>query len=351
MTLLRPLVMQAAEGDTELEYSALEWRTFFSVLWRNEGVLQALSPGISALKVTQRSAGANFSVDINAGAALITGDDAPNQGAYIVRSTAVENKTIPSPPVSGSRTHRVIAKVRDKLHNGTLSDYDLVLEVLEDEGSGVPDTPDTALSLATVTVAAAQSSVLDTHITDTRPVALLGPNRPTMVGSDALRPAVPATPEIIWRSDKGYFEVWNGTEWLPWLVDAWDPIQVSNGSTVTSSSMTFVPGTPVLSTTFPAPPSGKIWVTITAQVEAETPSSGIVTFQIHNGSTSAGSVFLTAAQENGVAVQEDHYAQASTETLVEGLTPGATYYIEARLRTTGAGDVTAFYRRLGLKAA
>ena len=350
MTLLRPLVMQAGEGDAPLEYSALEWRTLYSVLWRNKGILQALPPGINALKVSQRAAGANFSVDVGSGAAIITGDDVSNQGSYIVRSTAVENLVVPSPPVSGSRTHRVVARVKDKLHNGSWTTYEWTLEVLEDPGSGVPAVPASAISLATVTVAAGQSSVTDSNISDTRATALLGPNRPNLVSSDAGRPPNPAAGEQVWRSDKGYIELYNGSGWVPWVVTPQAPVEASDTTTITTNSITYVTGSPVVSATFTAPPSGRVYVTVTSNCECEPPSSVLVSWQLHSGSSSAGAIVVVAQTPNAVIVQEDHSTQASNRRLVPALTPGQTYYIQVMFRTTSE-TATAFYRRILVEPA
>lgn len=214
MTLKRPLLMQAGGGDATFDYSALDVRALLGMLLRNAGVLQALSPGTSALQVTQRAAGANFSVDVAAGAAVIAGGDVSGQGMYTVESTAVENRVVPSPPVSGTRVHRVIAQVKDKLHNGALpaNTYEWTLEVLEDTGSGTPAVPASAISLATVSVAAAQASVLNANITDTRAVALLGPSRASNVTA-ATRTLNPTTGEFVYRSDLQDWEVWSGSAW------------------------------------------------------------------------------------------------------------------------------------------
>lgn len=172
MALLKPAWMQAVTGDPSIAYSAQQDRAaVLSALFSREGVID---PDAGQLKVTQRSAGANYSVDIAPGRAGIFGDDVSDQGTYIVTSTAVENRTVPNPPASGTRTHRVIARVRDKLHNGVWTGYDWTIEVLADTGSGTPAVPASAISLATVTVAAGQASVTNANITDTRPFASVG---------------------------------------------------------------------------------------------------------------------------------------------------------------------------------
>ena len=166
MTYERPWMMQADSGDPEIEYSALDVRRVTAMLITTEGV-----GGPTHLEVTQRAAGANFSVDIAVGFVAITGDDTTNQGMYVCQNTAVKNVVIPSPPVSGSRIHRVIARVTDPLHEGSWTDYEWYAECLEDTGSGTPAQPDSAITLALVTVASGASNVTNANINNQRSTA------------------------------------------------------------------------------------------------------------------------------------------------------------------------------------
>jgi hypothetical protein len=169
MALVTPLWMQAAEGDTAIDFSALNDRLLIGELV-SEGVF-----GTGALAVSQRAAGANMSVDVARGAAVIDGDDVDDQGAYLVASTAVENLVIPAPPGAGSRTHRIVAQIKDKLHNSTdWSSYEWSLMVLEDTGSGTPALPDSAITLALVTVDSTMTAVEDEDIDDQRTQAAFG---------------------------------------------------------------------------------------------------------------------------------------------------------------------------------
>ncbi|MEU7814135.1 hypothetical protein [Pseudonocardia sp. NPDC049154] len=178
MALLKPMYMQPASGDAAIQYSAQDDRAgLLSSIFSREGVLDV---DAGQLKVTQRAAGANFSVDVAAGRAAIQGDDVSDQGVYLCTSSTILNKNTFSTggsitaPGSGSRTHRVIARVRDKLHNGSFSTYEWVIEILQDTGSGVPAVPASAISLATITIAAGASSITNAMITDTRPQASVG---------------------------------------------------------------------------------------------------------------------------------------------------------------------------------
>lgn len=161
-----PFFMQAATGDTPIEYTATDYRRLLDAIWLTEGVMSG-----EHLKVTQRASGANFSVDVQLGIGLIQGDTVTNQGKYLVVSNGVVNLTTPNAPASGARSHRVIARIRDKLNDGSQTSYTWSLELLEDIGSGQPGLPNSAISLATVTIASGQSNVSNSNITELRTYA------------------------------------------------------------------------------------------------------------------------------------------------------------------------------------
>lgn len=209
MTLKTPLYMQAGGGDPAITFSGLDYRSFFDALFLSEGVI-----GLSSLAVTQRGAGANFSVDVAAGWCVITGDDAAQQGKYVQQNTATVNVAIPTPG-AGTRIHRVIARIKDKLHaGGTWSTYEWTIEVLADTTGVTPAEPNSAITLALVTVVPAQASVTTADIADKRPSAMMWPTRDHQVGSDAGRPKNPQIGEKLYRTDRGPIgEVWDGFTW------------------------------------------------------------------------------------------------------------------------------------------
>lgn len=206
MTLSRPLVMQAGGGDATFAYSAQEERAAATAFTAQEGVLWGLV-------VSQRAAGANFSVDISAGQALVNGDDVSGQGTYVITSNAVENRSIPAAPVSGSRIHRVIAQVEDRLHEGTWADYKWDLIVQEDTGGGTPALPDSAIELALVTVTSTTTSITSAEITPSFTRAQLRSGLLESVAAAAGRPTNPVERQTVWRSDLKDFETFNGTSW------------------------------------------------------------------------------------------------------------------------------------------
>lgn len=170
MTLQTPLFMQAATGDTAVSYSGQNYRlSLIAALCQFTGVIDPIGSG--GLLVSQRGAGANMSVDIAAGYAIVPGGDISLQGSYLCISDAVLNVVVPAAPPSGTRVHRVVAQVRDHLSNSGLyaaNVYNWVLNLLADTGTGTPALPASAISLALVSVSAAQSSVTGANITDQR---------------------------------------------------------------------------------------------------------------------------------------------------------------------------------------
>lgn len=164
MVLENPLWQQANTYPARLD------RQFIEDVFDVEGVIK---PAGGALLVSPRAAGANMSVDIAAGRAVVKGDDEANQGSYRCISTAVENRPISPPPGADSRIDLVVARVRDANVTGGVSS-DWVIEVIPGAVAPVPvapAVPATAIPLAQVLVAAGTLSIDLAKITDRRTAA------------------------------------------------------------------------------------------------------------------------------------------------------------------------------------
>lgn len=174
MALLKPAVLQPVTGDPAIPYSAADFRaTLLSAMFSREGVYDLRG---GHLKVSQRTAGANMTVEIAPGRAAIQGDDLSDQGMYAVTNTTPYSLVVPAPPASGSRTHRVIAQLRDRSANASWAPgtYDWIPLLLPDTGTGVPAEPPSAITLGTVTVPAGAGSVVNSMISDARKRASVG---------------------------------------------------------------------------------------------------------------------------------------------------------------------------------
>jgi hypothetical protein len=141
--------------------------------------------------VTQRAAGANFSVDIAAGRCAIAGTDVPRQGKYLVQANATINIGTPPAPTTGiTRIHRLVAEALDKQASGTL--YGWQYHLVEDTGSGLPATPGDAYTLATIAIPVGAASVTNAMITNmpratgfakyTAAITATGENQPLTAG-------------------------------------------------------------------------------------------------------------------------------------------------------------------------
>jgi hypothetical protein len=166
VTLHNPLFMQDTVTDAaDILFTAQEMRMYHTAIGTLNGQGVYKDADFAAV---QRAAGATFSVDVGAGICAVIGDDVTNQGIYYVWNDAVINVATPVAPGSGTRVHRLILQIRDKLHNGTYTTYDSQLQVLPDVGGGTPAEPASAVTLALISIAAGQLSVLNANIADKR---------------------------------------------------------------------------------------------------------------------------------------------------------------------------------------
>lgn len=157
MAIESPVFMQ------NVTYSARLARLLADALAPTEGV-------VSGLAVSQRGAGANNSVDVALGVAIIKGDDQADQGKYAVRNTATVNVAMSAAPVSNARIDLIVLKIRDPNAGGASGD-DAVLTTVDGVASGspvAPATPASTIVLAQVLRTSGDTSVTTGMITDVR---------------------------------------------------------------------------------------------------------------------------------------------------------------------------------------
>lgn len=285
--------MQPASGDPDIDTPAAQFRHVLMALAGGpgqNGVIGAASP-----VVTQRGAGANFSVDVQVFQAIVAGDDVTDQGSYLITNTAVLNAPTPAAPGAGTRTHRLVAQIRDKRSNGTYTTYDWDLEVLQDTGSGEPDEPPSALTLAHITIAAGQANVSNANISQAYPV---------------LTPMSRVGPWWSFQSGAG---PWNATNtWTDYSSGNWAPV------------------------TFTVPPSGRVYVTVSASPNVSIGSGGnaYVGYRISGTDTRNALTQYASGGASGIH-------QGSCRRLFTGLTPGGTDTITPGWFLTPAGSGAA----------
>lgn len=165
MAAVTPPLFQTVDNEYTGSSLGLPYRD-----WVNEGVL-----GAGDLAVTQRGAGPNMSVDVAAGVVWIAGDDSALQPTYRCYNDAAVNLAVEAAHGSLGRIDRVVAEVRDAAFAGVSTDWRLrVITGTPHSSPSAPAQPDSAVTLALVSVPATDTTIEDAQITDTRPRAQLG---------------------------------------------------------------------------------------------------------------------------------------------------------------------------------
>lgn len=138
MTIEHPLFMQAND------YSARLTRLLIESVFA-EGVLDGFA-------VSQRGAGANMSVDVTGGVALVDGDDQSHQHTYLVESTATENISGFTAPGANSRIDLIVLQVNDPNAGGSSGSNMQIVRVAGTPAASpvAPSVPASALALAEI---------------------------------------------------------------------------------------------------------------------------------------------------------------------------------------------------------
>lgn len=179
MTLESPLWLQNLPSPY---YPASADRRLITAIW---------SPGVLAptgLRVSQRTAGANISVDVASGSCVVAGSAASGQGSYLCASTAVENVALAAVPASGQkRIDLIVATVADSSVVGADDEW-TIAAVTGTPTTGTPAAPTvpaSSLALAEVLVVGGAATVTDAQITDRRVLS----GTPTDAGSTTVAPS------------------------------------------------------------------------------------------------------------------------------------------------------------------
>lgn len=165
MTIEDPLWLDNGTAD----FSAREDRRLIATLL-DPGVV---NPAAGACAVTERAAGPNMTVDVAAGETVVPGTSIATQGSYLTRSTGVESVTITPADPSNPRIDRIVSQLLDSAHDGGASDLHRYYAVPGTPAPtpSAPALPPNATDLATVTVGAGATSIVDANIVDVRVAA------------------------------------------------------------------------------------------------------------------------------------------------------------------------------------
>lgn len=181
-------------------------------IFRQSGII-----GNSSLAVTAQTV-PNMTVNVAAGQAAILNDLSSNAGVYICTNDATAVLSISAANPSLPRIDRVVLTVNDAYYSGLLNN--VVFQVLAGTPAAspvAPATPSNSISLATITVAAADTAIINAEITDTR----FATSSNWQIWTSANRPVTPATGTFGYNLTTLVLESYNGTSWVPSGVGYW----------------------------------------------------------------------------------------------------------------------------------
>lgn len=109
-------------------------------------------------------------------------------------------------------------------------------------------------------------------------------------------------------------------------------------------------GNPFVSTTFVAPASGEVTVSLQAFVDNSTSARTTFSFNIREGGVvGSGNLFYSGDDEEGIANLGSDDSRHGSETHVTGLTPGDTYNVRGKGRVSSASTGTVQHQHLIVK--
>jgi hypothetical protein len=191
MAIKQPLFQQNDTTDQSADVA----RMFINDLFNGRTGIMAED----SMKVIQRAAGANNSVDIGSGSVLIPGTQSGSQGTYYIRNEGVVNLPM-STAAHGSlpRIDTVFVRVRDSFYSGVDNDAEFLYQA--GTAASSPVAPDlnalgftNHLRLATINVPANDNTITTADITDVR-VTFGG--RATAIGGAWVSSNAPSLPRL-----------------------------------------------------------------------------------------------------------------------------------------------------------
>jgi len=163
-----------------------------------------------------------------------------------------------------------------------------------------------------------------------------------------LSPYHPKKADRVLMAPAGHTYVILGSlSWVPWV-----PPVSADGTDITAiTSTTPAAGSPVVGTTFTAPPSGRVWVNLSGGLYAEAASTEVILgWELRTGGTIGSGTVVSGYAANGdlgISTGRGITSQITTTRRepVSGLTPGSVYNVRT-MHWVGVGTGRVTYRKL-----
>lgn len=165
-----------------------------------------------------------------------------------------------------------------------------------------------------------------------------------IVCTSGARPSSPVDGMEIYETDTKLKRRWFAAQGA-WVI--WPPqiVEQSDTTTMTTTSNGFTVGSTPCDATFAAPPSGKVLVAVSGNIEGFSPEGACyLSYEIRNDNA-AGAVVVAAGFGNALMSQGVTNIQATFQRLHSGLTAGNTYYIRTMHASGTAGSTVSIFQR------
>lgn len=160
----------------------------------------------------------------------------------------------------------------------------------------------------------------------------------------------PTAGMYVFDRSAGTFKQWDGSAWQTPFVAAIATPQATLGTTTSTTFTSTLTGATGCSVVFVAPPSGRVSVENTTNLENSGTSAAVCGFEIRTGSViGSGTVVYAASDDDSLLSGGGGGVRATVVTPVTtGLTGGQTYHCRQMFRAS-ASTATYLYRRLTVR--
>lgn len=125
-------------------------------------------------------------------------------------------------------------------------------------------------------------------------------------------------------------------------------VQATDNTGITNvSSTSYITGSPVVSTTFTAPTSGRVRLVVGAVFGAGGGGNRMfISPQVFEGTDASGIEVLSPSVATAVGSMSEQTSYSSYEraSFLDGLTPGGTYFVRTVHRVTGGATIDLLFR-------
>lgn len=314
--------------------------------------LPGVRPGPAGQLAVTAQTSPNMTVSVAAGTVWLSASIAENAGWTCVNDGAATVSIAPADPTFG-RIDLIVAHVYDAADD-VGPDSRWALEDIAGTPAlspAVPAQPANSMILAQISVPAGVTTITSGRITDKRTVTVaLGGILPC---TSATHPPTPYAGQVIYETDTGQVLVYQApgaptpNSWQsvatgpgPWVAGqshfaTWTVAGTWTNYDIAHGGAGWMPGH------FTVPPSGQVYVTVTAGLGNTTGTDvASIGFSINDPTVGdTGPNFVAFAGHNAVTSQDGPAIRASTRRLISGLTPGKLLTIYPGFFTNGGTPV------------